>query len=261
MDPAALITEGKSFEENPSLFQYSRDYNHVGKCLIINNENFDVMSQRKGTEVDRMLLQRTFTSLKFTVQVENDLSADDMLKALQRVSEEDHTDMACFVCVLLSHGENGTLWGTDRQVPLRSLTSVLSAKRCPSLEGKPKLFFIQACRGREYDPGVETVETDSAEEKQPAQTTEIPEGDFLCSYSTVPGYFSWRNQMAGSTYIRYLCEMLKLNKHLEITKILTRVNHRVALDFESNTLNWQTSRKKQMPCIVSMLTKEVFLTA
>ena len=63
------------------------------------------------------------------------------------VSEEDHSDMACFVCVLLSHGDNGTLSGTDRQVPLRSLTSLLTAKRCPSLEGKPKLFFIQVQNG------------------------------------------------------------------------------------------------------------------
>ncbi|XP_061107890.1 caspase-7-like [Conger conger] len=130
-------------------------------------------------EVDRMLGQRTFKSLKFTVQVENDLSADDMLKALQRVSEEDHTDMACFVCMLLSHGENGTLWGTDRQVPLRSLTSVLSAKRCPSLEGKPKLFFIQACRGREYDPGVETVETDSVTHTFVAKLIKSDRRDFV----------------------------------------------------------------------------------
>ena len=46
---------------------------------------------------------------------------------------------------------------------------------------------MQACRGREYDPGVETIETDSADEKQSVQISEIPERDFLCSYSTAPG--------------------------------------------------------------------------
>ncbi|KAJ8383098.1 hypothetical protein SKAU_G00038760 [Synaphobranchus kaupii] len=233
MDHATYVTGRKSFEENPCLFQYSRDYDHMGKCLIINNEKFDVMDQRHGTKVDGALLGKTFAALKFTVQVENNLSVDDMLGVLQKVSEEDHRERACFVCVLLSHGENGTIYGTDKQVPLRRLTSLLTAKRCPSLEGKPKLFFIQACRGKEFDAG---VEADSAEEdEESVDMSEIPETDFLCSYSTVPGYFAWRNRVTGSIYIRNLCEMLKQNRGLEITKILTRVNHRVALDFESKT--------------------------
>lgn len=59
------------------------------------------------------------------------------------VSEEDHGERACFICVLLSHGGEGTLFGTDRPVPLQQLTSSLTAERCPSLKGKPKLFFIQ----------------------------------------------------------------------------------------------------------------------
>lgn len=31
----------------------------------------------------------------------------------------------------------------------------LAGDRCPTLAGKPKLFFIQACRGAKCDPGVE----------------------------------------------------------------------------------------------------------
>ncbi len=47
------------------------------------------------------------------------------------------------------------------------------------------LFHIQACRGLEYDPG---VEADSVE--APGDffgISEVPEVDFLCCYSTVEG--------------------------------------------------------------------------
>ena len=32
-----------------------------------------------------------------------------------------------------------------------------TADRCPSLAGKPKLFFIQACQGNRMDKGVEVM--------------------------------------------------------------------------------------------------------
>lgn len=40
--------------------------------------------------------------------------------------------------------------------------------------------------------------------------------------------------------------------------MLTLVNEIVANDFESDTDSEYTSHMKQMPCIVSMLTKQVF---
>ncbi|KAI1883549.1 hypothetical protein AGOR_G00232730 [Albula goreensis] len=252
--------EKKSFEENPHLFQYSRGYKHMGTCLIINNKTFSVMNPRDGTERDEKLLQDTFESLGFSVQVKNDLPVNDMLKALQTVSEEDHGERACFVCVLLSHGGKGTIMGTDHPTSLQKLTSLLTAERCPSLKGKPKLFFIQACRGFEYDPGVETDSVEAMDEEA-VEMYEIPEKDFLCSHSTTQGYYSWRNPRTGSIYIKELCEMLTQHRDLEITKMLTRVNHKVALDFESCTYNWESNRKKQMPCFMSTLTKELFLTA
>ncbi|XP_036407733.1 caspase-3-like [Megalops cyprinoides] len=260
MDFTAQHTEKKSIEENPYQFWYSRDYKHIGKCLIINNENFFVMNPRIGTKEDERLLRHSFASLGFTLQVERDLSADSMLQVLQAVSAEDHGERACFVCVLLSHGQKGTIFGTDREIPLRRLTSLFTATRCPSLEGKPKLFFIQACRGHEYDSGIETDSKEEEEDEKSIEMSEIPERDFLCGHSTTSGYYSWRNPSRGSIYIRTLCEMLTQHRSLEITKILTRVNHKVALEFESGTFEWRTDRKKQMPCIISMLTKELFFT-
>lgn len=59
------------------------------------------------------------------------------------VSKEDHSQSASFVCVLLSHGDEGVLYGTDSAVDLKELTGLFRGDRCRSLVGKPKLFFIQ----------------------------------------------------------------------------------------------------------------------
>lgn len=59
------------------------------------------------------------------------------------VSKEDHSRYASFVCVLLSHGDEGVFFGTDGSVELKYLTSLFRGDRCKSLVGKPKLFFIQ----------------------------------------------------------------------------------------------------------------------
>ncbi|MGH0122156.1 UNVERIFIED_CONTAM: hypothetical protein FKN15_042927 [Acipenser sinensis] len=49
----------------------------------------------------------------------------------------------------------------------------------------------------------------------------------------------------------------KYGMELELMQILTRVNHKVALEFESTSTIAGFNYKKQIPCIVSMLTKEV----
>ncbi len=63
---------------------------------------------------------------------------------LSQVSQEDHSNNASFVCVLLSHGEEGVIFGTDGQEEFENLTKHFKGERCKSLVGKPKLFFIQA---------------------------------------------------------------------------------------------------------------------
>lgn len=58
-------------------------------------------------------------------------------------SEEDHSDSSCFACILLSHGEEGMIYGTDGAMPIKTMTSLFRGDMCKSLVGKPKLFFIQ----------------------------------------------------------------------------------------------------------------------
>lgn len=212
------------------------------------------MNQRNGTDVDAANAMKVFAKLGYKAKVFNDQTVGQMVQILTEASKQDHSSSASFVCVLLSHGDEGVFFGTDGSIDLKSLTSLFRGDRCKSLVGKPKLFFIQACRGTELDPG---IETDS-----PEGSTKIPvEADFLYAFSTAPGYYSWRNTMTGSWFIQSLCEMMsQYGKELELQHILTRVNHKVALEFVSVSNSPGFDAKKQIPCIMSMLTKEMYFS-
>ncbi|XP_044060129.1 caspase-3-like [Siniperca chuatsi] len=240
-------------------YRYKMDYPCIGTCLIINNKNFHSstrMSARNGTDIDASTAMKVFSTLGYKMRVANDLTVDKMKQLMFSVSQEDHGSSASFVCVLLSHGDEGVIYGTDGFEKLENLTKYFKGGRCRSLVGKPKLFFIQACRGSDLDDGA-FIETDSVEE----QTSErIPvEADFLYAYSTAPGYYSWRNTFNGSWFMQAVCEMLqRYSGKLELMQIMTRVNHKVASHFESSSNLPGFSGKKQIPCIVSMLTKDLY---
>ena len=70
------------------------------------------------------------------------------------IAFKDHTAYDCLVCCVLTHGVLGHVYGSDgRIVRIQQLTRCFSSSRCPSLAGKPKLFFIQACQGRDKQEG------------------------------------------------------------------------------------------------------------
>ncbi|XP_047673288.1 caspase-7-like isoform X2 [Tachysurus fulvidraco] len=105
------------------------------------------------------------------------------------VSEENHDDSSCFACILPSHGEEGMIYGTDGAMPIKYINFLFKGDMCKSLVGKPKLFFIQACQGSEFNDGIQTdsgtphdvLETDAS----PRHKIQV-EADFLFAYSTVP---------------------------------------------------------------------------
>ena len=82
----------------------------------------------------------------------------------------------------------------------------------------------------------------------------------VCFFLQFSGYFSWRNSSRGSWFIQALNEVLKEHAHeLDLMTMMTRVNKKVAYEFESNASKEFMNRKKQIPCITSMLTKDVYL--
>lgn len=217
------------------------------------------MGKRNGTNEDKKSLMNLFKSLEFDVECYDDLTKSQVRDKLKQVAKEDHSLNDCFVCCLLTHGENGVFYAKDNKYASDELWNPFLGNKCQSLAGKPKLFFIQACQGDLVDDGVtvrtKTVQTDSASEyKIPAHA------DVLLAFSTVAGYYSWRNTTNGSWFIQSLCKILKEHSaNTDLLTMMTMVNYEVAFKFQSNVpKDYTMDLKKQIPSITTMLTRKIF---
>lgn len=204
---------------------------------------------------------------------------------------------AIFITVL-SHGNaNDKLYGScGNTFRVEQLIEPFRGGNCPLMVGKPKVFLINACRGTLFDSGVrfnnfqkddrtddtqnknnkrgsislndaknantkiETLLTQSID-KDYIYLNKIPDSaDILIAFSCVAGYYSWRNQQDGSWFIQLLCkEILNADhKREDFLRILTKTSAAMAFTKESNCVDLKMNGKKQVPCIVSTLTKSFF---
>ncbi|KFO77303.1 Caspase-9 [Cuculus canorus] len=212
---------------------YELKANPCGHCLILNNVNFSRdsdLSTRDGSDVDCEKLEKRFKALCFNILTQRNLKAQEMVSELQKLAQQDHSALDCCVVVILSHGCQtshiqfpGGIYGTDgKPIPIEKIVNYFNGSHCPSLRGKPKLFFIQACGGEQRDRGF-VVDYDSPSDEAPGGSLEsdatpfqtvagnvdepdavasLPTpSDILVSYSTFPGFVSWREASTGSWQI------------------------------------------------------------
>ncbi|XP_015431252.1 PREDICTED: caspase-1-like, partial [Dufourea novaeangliae] len=235
---------------------YHMKHKRRGVALIFNHVNFKKMATRKGSVKDSKDVTQALNRLGFEIREYTDPGVQQIAGILKSTAAEDHTDADCLIVVAMSHGESGLLYSTDNMYSVDFLWAHFTGDQCSTLIGKPKLFFIQACRGTRLDDAVEVMhETDSM------SSYSIPShADILVAYSTYDGFYSWRNPDAGSWFIQALCEELNLNgRTRDLLTIMTFVNRRVAIQYQSFVPNNKDFHgKKQIPSIVSMLTRLVY---
>lgn len=251
---------------------YALNHRPRGVCMVISNEDFlkTRLTKREGTQEDVDALSRVFRDLGFIVNVKLNRTAEDIRRDLQWLRAEKFETYDALVVCVLSHGGKGCIFGADGQpVSLQELTEPFRSK--PSLPdpltGKPKLFFIQACQGNDYQRGSmlfpvrpsqdeENGEGDLEDDAAPLRDETVPlDADFLLGIATVPECRSFRNTATGSIYIQTLCKQLmgsaQSSKKDDIFSILTRVNGEVSKGVYKN--------HKQMPELRSTLTKNLVL--
>ncbi|XP_071446796.1 caspase-1-like [Hetaerina americana] len=252
---------------------YDMNHHRRGIFLILENREFIALERRDGSEEDVKQLQLMFHNLGFEVRVKLNLRKTDITNTMKLVSEENHEDCDCFGMAVLTHGDEGDmLAASDNLYYTNHLYEFFNGNKCATLQGKPKLFFFNACKGKEVDEvdsvftkrGVRNLESlKIAPLREPLLgkpmevVTSHVYSDFLCGFSTWPGFKSYRHPKAGSLYIHYLCQELSTGtmKGNDLTTILMRVSRRMAENpaIDGNKVLRQTSMYH------SSLTKKVVL--
>ena len=232
--------------------EYDMSRSPHGIALIINNESFEGKERRKGTAVDERHLTHAFRYLGYYVEVHREVDSQQMMAIMTEMGKRSHDEYDSFVCCILSHGTAGHVFGTDdKKVSLDTLTQKIDAQRCPSLRNKPKLFFLQACRGDLREMTV-TVGADGDIRPTP---DEIPQtADFFFGHATPLGHVAWRDFNHGSWYISELCNTLcEMSTYASLNDIMTKVCARVASGEKYNMIGYRMT-----PEVTSRLQANVY---
>lgn len=220
-----------------------------GLACIINVKHVIGTDDRTGTEVDCDNLQQLWTMMGFRVLVyndEDDLSVQGIRdKVIQFAALSGHQHAQCCVLCVLSHGENGAIYGTDgKLLPVAELKYHLDSRRCRALKDKPKLIFLEACRGDLNDMDVADCPTHA---------------DFLVGFPSQPGYKAWRNRKKGSWYISAIVQVfMELAATKNIDELMTKVNSVVSRRL-SRTSQYEDNNKIQMPEVRHSLRLPLYL--
>ncbi|XP_076251874.1 caspase-1-like isoform X2 [Rhynchophorus ferrugineus] len=226
---------------------YNMTYPKKGFAVIFNHYEFlNGNTKRQGTDEDVTKLKKCLKYLQFEVKVHTDLTKDEIETYITQYSEKNYTNYSSLLIVILTHGDVDTIEAYDTSYHPKILWNSFTVDRCPTLIGKPKMFFFQCCRGREIDPGYEMVQRDGKQESFLVKLP--PEEDFLFVYPTALGFESYR-RIDGSFFIQNLCNELEQNAHnQDLITLLTTVSRNVAL-------GENTKQHKQILCIMSKLTR------
>lgn len=185
---------------------------------------------------------------------------------------------------ILTHDLFSYLHATDNKYPLQTIWEQFTDERCPTLKNKPRIFLISACQGDTVDDGFHVedshhfshhsvyhspgrkIESDITnpfpsrkdvqfEKVKLDRSRTLPQKDFLVVYSSAPGFFSYRDTVEGTWFIDAFCKVLdKSHDEIDLFNALTMINREVALEYKTGQSKTDDG-PKQIPCIVTMLTK------
>lgn len=187
----------------------------------------------------------------------------------------------------MSHGEEGFLTTKEGdKILLDDIFALFNNINCPSLAGKPKLFFIQSCRddpvtGPAEDLGIRlsfnsqnkeqtpdlrdesdgnskkqliqrNFETDSMNASNPIYFHIPSMCDMLIGFPTQKGYIAYRKPEIGSWYMNAIVQVFsKHSSDTDLCALLNMVNSMISNEVTN-------MGKKQMSEYTSKLTKPYF---
>jgi caspase 7 len=238
---------------------YNMNHEKRGKALVINMQTFDApnpfkLKERVWSVKDVENLQHTLEYLEFDFKLCQNFTKSQIEQEIKEMaSSVDHSNSDCFLCVVMSHGNEDKIVTSDnKEMSFEEIMAPI--KQCSSLSDKPKLFFFQACRGdNEIKKHIKT-RPDSSESKSSGQDisdnhpkdnksisassntnkkTEIStKTDLLVFNATLPDYYAFGTEKDGTFFIKSVCEVLNdayknVPNNLPLSQMITKINQKV----------------------------------
>ena len=200
-----------------------------GKAIVIVNDKFTPnpafqgveLRDRPGATEDMRLFRETFELLKYSVECHTNLTCAQMHEVIGKAASEDHNAHDSFVCCVSTHGDEHVMYGSDSVGAIRS-ELIQYVKQAKSLDRKPKMFFLQACRTK--------ADSTTTANKYPMYYPDAADSDadvFVANASTIHNA-SYRSHVTGSWFVMALHHVFcRHYHHLTLGDMMHKVNNLV----------------------------------
>ena len=143
--------------------QYNFSFPQRGHMVLIVNDRFRRQSPRDGAKGDLQKTLQIATEFGFRIFNPNqctNLTKRETISILRQAQNLNHSDSDCFMFVVSTHGlempnpraqgklDHVLVCSDDQLIFTSNILEMFNDKNCPTLKNKPKIFFIQACRGK-----------------------------------------------------------------------------------------------------------------
>ncbi|XP_063424683.1 caspase-14-like isoform X1 [Mytilus trossulus] len=231
--------------------------NQTGYVLIIN-----FRKERDWAEKDEEnIIELMSGILKFEYSVVVDPTKAELVEILENISSnlnENYKSYHCFMVFLMAHGSQFGVITADKgkkkiTISVDEIMELFKNDKIPNFVGKPKMFFIQSCRGNSIQDTF--VQPDDDDDDTLERISAPTDADILIAYATTEGYKAFRHKNFGSMFIYECIQKFKeqyTKTHLE--EMMIDVKAALALGSAD-----KTKRHVQMPCTWSTLTKRLYL--
>ncbi|XP_061186552.1 caspase-3-like [Saccostrea echinata] len=217
--------------------------------------------ERDWADVDVDNIKRFMeNTLRFRIEVVKDPTKDELIKVLEATYRHlnDHSSAYyCFTFFLMGHGSQFGVRTADKgkkkmTISVDEILEYFKNNKMPEFTGKPKMFFLQCCRGESLQETLIQPDTD----EEDSDKIRVPtDGDILIAHATTEGYKAYRFKDIGSIFIFNCIKTFEdsyTTMHLE--DMMIDVKAVIALD-----PRWRrTKEHAQMPCTWSTLTRRFY---
>ena len=119
-----------------------------GIALVVVKENHSDGRPYKGGQANSSMLTSIFQYLQYSVQHHTNVTSTQMIQLVEEIASMDHTAYDSFVCCIFGDGRNDHYMYCNDHCFVNIYELVDKVQQCPTLQGKPKLFFIDINRNQ-----------------------------------------------------------------------------------------------------------------
>lgn len=157
---------------------------------------------REGARSDSQNLISLFQKMQYKVEHYFDFSRADTLQQINNITQfVRNTDS--LLLFFLSHGvkENSFVCRDNKEIHVDDITEKLTDSNFPAMRGKPKILFLNFCRGN-YEQ-CNPLRYDSIGRR----VQEAPR-DLAIVHAALAGFKAARREQNGTIFIESLCEVI-----------------------------------------------------